>query len=57
MNKKVKVYYCTTIVDEKVYDVYCEKLPDGRYDLTTKEARYVGTVSEVPYAKYISRGR
>jgi hypothetical protein len=57
MNKKVKVYYCTTIVDEKVYDVYCEKLPDGRYDLTTKEARYVWTMSEVPYAKYISRGR
>ena len=57
MSEKVKVYYCTTIVDGKVYDVYCEKFPDGRYDLTTKETRYVGTVSDVPYAKYIGKGR
>ena len=57
MNEKIKVYYCTTIVDGEVYDVYCEKFPDGRYDLTTKEARYVGTVLDVPYAKYISKER
>lgn len=53
MDEKIKVYYCTTIVDGEVYNVYCEKFPDGRYDLTTKEARYAGTVLEVPYAKYI----
>lgn len=57
MDEKIKVYYCTTIVDGKVYNVYCEKFPDGRYDLTTKEARYAGNVSDVPYAKYISKGR
>lgn len=57
MNEKAKVYYCTTIVDGKVYDVYCEKFPNGSYNLMTKEARYVGTVSDVPYAKYISGRR
>ena len=49
----MKVYYCTNVYEGKVYDIYCEKFLDGRYDLTTSEARYVGLVSEVPYAKYI----
>ena len=49
----MKVYYCTNIYDGKVYDLYCEKFPDGRYDLTTIEARYKGLLSEVIYAKYI----
>ena len=34
-----------------------KKSPDGRYNLMTKEARYVGTVSDVPYAKYVRGGR
>ena len=49
----MKYYYCTNVYDGKVYDIYCEKFPDGRYNLQTKEARFVGLVSEVPYAKYI----
>lgn len=34
----MKVYYCTNVYEGKVYDIYCEKFPDGRYDLTTNEA-------------------
>lgn len=51
--RAMKYYYCTNVYDGKVYDIYCEKFPDGRYNLQTKEARFVGLVSEVPYAKYI----
>lgn len=51
----MKVYYCTNIYEGKVYDIYCEKFPNGSYDLATKEARYIGLVSEVLYAKYIKK--
>ena len=51
----MKVYYCTNIYEGKVYDIYCEKFPNGSYDLATKEARYIGLVSEVLSAKYIKK--
>lgn len=43
----MKIYYFTTNHDGKVYDIYCEKNPDGSWNHETKEAR------EVTDAKYL----
>lgn len=37
----MKVYYCTTKIDGKIYDIYYEKFSNGAYNLQTKEAREV----------------